>query len=184
MEKVVDLKPSEPEKPEEREGPLVPEDLVEAWNEEVAAGGVLPAVRELSLTRRKKAEARLREHPEAAWWARVFENDTNCVKVFEGVYNRVSSARTSSVAAKSAGKELWPPEFRAGRSRTITLKHDDRAAARVEVRWRSAHGFAVMAVELGTVARGDSQERALGALVKLLDPELETVCDERGARLA
>lgn len=96
---------------------------------------------------------------------------------------RISKASAAAITAKSARTEAWPREFRACRSRTITLKHDDRSAARVEVRWRSSHGFAVMAVKLGIVARGENQDRALGALIKLLDPEVEAVCDERGARL-
>lgn len=93
---------------------LKPEDLQESWNEHLAPLG-LPRVAELSGTRRKKALARLHEHPKIGFWEQVIgnirgspflrglrpkpghenwrasfdwliENDTNAVKVYEGRY--------------------------------------------------------------------------------------------------
>lgn len=62
----------EPSRPA-AEDALRPEDLAEAWNEHCAPLG-LPAVRELSASRRKKALLRLGEHPRAEWWSAVFAN--------------------------------------------------------------------------------------------------------------
>jgi hypothetical protein len=49
---------------------VTPEDLVEGWNEHCAPLG-LTAVRELSNSRRKKALARIHEHPLQTWWEAV-----------------------------------------------------------------------------------------------------------------
>jgi hypothetical protein len=61
-----------PKKTESETETVTPEDLIEAWNEYCAPLG-LPAVTELSRKRRKKALARIREHPLPSWWEVVFE---------------------------------------------------------------------------------------------------------------
>lgn len=90
------------------------QELFESWNEQCPPIG-LPAVRELSASRKQKAAHRIREHPKVDFWNDVFrqikrsafllgaspsnghgswkanfdwliENDTNCIKVAEGRY--------------------------------------------------------------------------------------------------
>lgn len=61
-----------PKKTESETETVTPEDLIEAWNEYCVPLG-LPAVTELSRNRRKKALARIREHPLPNWWEVVFE---------------------------------------------------------------------------------------------------------------
>jgi hypothetical protein len=60
-----------PEKAAAETESVVPEDLVEAWNTYCVPLG-MAAVRELSHTRRARALARIREHPEQTWWNSVF----------------------------------------------------------------------------------------------------------------
>ena len=110
----------EPSKEPSEEGePLTPDDLVEAWNEDCGPQG-LAKVAMLSPSRRQKANLRIREHPDPLFWSRVvgnvcrspfllgrqngngdhkhwkanfdwlIDNDTNCVKVFEGRYAKES----------------------------------------------------------------------------------------------
>jgi hypothetical protein len=89
---------------------------MQGWNDLCAPHG-LAKIALLSETRKRKAAARAREHDDIAFWNRVFarikssafllgrtnngnghekwrasfdwliENDTNCVKVYEGKYN-------------------------------------------------------------------------------------------------
>jgi hypothetical protein len=95
------------------EGPT-PDDLVEGWNDLCAPMGLV-RVAELSVSRRKQAALRLREHPEDEFWNAVFTrirgspflcglkpkpghehwkasfdwligNDTNALKIYEGKY--------------------------------------------------------------------------------------------------
>lgn len=91
-------------------------ELVRNWNSEVAEPFKLPKIEILSETRKKKAALRVHEHPDPNFWGFVFgeieaspflrgmtengnghqkwratfdwlvENDTNCVKVYEGRY--------------------------------------------------------------------------------------------------
>jgi hypothetical protein len=94
---------------------VIPEDLFEAWNEICPPLG-MGSVRELSNSRRALALARIREHPDQAFWELVFgrikssvflqgkaknngekpfqasfdwliKNDTNVLKIFEGKYD-------------------------------------------------------------------------------------------------
>ncbi len=95
---------------------------------------------------------------------------------------RVSEA-CESIAAKFFRRNLWPKEFRACRSRNITLRHTDLRPMRIEVRWRKGRGFAAMAAGFRAVAQGDSQDHALATLIKALEPEVETVRDDRRRRL-
>ena len=107
-----------PEKKEpDTQSVVTPEDLVEAWNEICVPLG-MASVRELSNSRRVKALARVREHPQQSWWNLVFgrigssaflqgrsrprngsekpfwmrfdwliDNDTNALKIYEGLYD-------------------------------------------------------------------------------------------------
>lgn len=66
---------------EESDGRLTPDALVELWNTTVGATD-LPKVAELGGARRSAALARLKEHPDAAWWTayfgRVLQSDFLC----------------------------------------------------------------------------------------------------------
>ena len=100
----------------EKEGEITAKDLMDGWNDLCAPLG-LARVALLSDTRKRKAAARAHEHREVVFWNRVFgriktsafllgrtnnsnghqkwridfdwliDNDTNCVKVYEGKYN-------------------------------------------------------------------------------------------------
>jgi len=80
---------------------LKPAGLMKLWNEL----GCRPTVSELTDDRRKKASLRLRKRGDPDWWERLFmkakalnrdwltfdflmKNDTNCLKVLEGNYDR------------------------------------------------------------------------------------------------
>jgi hypothetical protein len=71
----------------------------------------------------------------------------------------------------------------------VTLRHEGRSY-RVQIRClgRGQHGHrhqAVAKVDDSLVTgAGGTQDEALAALIKAIDPEVETVRDERGARLA
>ncbi len=95
------------------------QDLVDSWNE--VFKDKLPLVEwPLSTTRHRKANARLKEHRTLEFWQQVFDkigesrfllgqgngtwkctldflinNDTNCVKIFEGSYNNAQANRQS-----------------------------------------------------------------------------------------
>jgi hypothetical protein len=59
------------------EDPLTPEDLMEAWNDICVPLG-LGKVKELSVSRKKKALLRLHEHPNVDFWNLVFAHIKVC----------------------------------------------------------------------------------------------------------
>ncbi|MDD2901092.1 MAG: hypothetical protein PHU44_01505 [Syntrophales bacterium] len=89
---------NEPQPTQNRFGPAI---LVKLWNDM----GCKPMISELTDDRRKKAGLRIRKRGDPEWWRRLFEkvkglnkpwltfdflmrNDTNCLKVLEGNYDR------------------------------------------------------------------------------------------------
>lgn len=97
-------------------------------------------------------------------------------------------------AAKAARAELWPPEVRIARhdvfSSHRTLKGLRALGLLIDsvvfdIRSRRGFGFWVMARGIGNpIAHGGTLSEATAALIKLIDPTVETVSNTEGRRLA
>ncbi len=93
-----------------------------------------------------------------------------------GVGRAISEPRASRLPSSSA-------------CRPVTLRHDGKVY-RVSIfclgRGQRGHHHEAVTKLAGRLVRaeGVTHEQALGALIKVIDPEVEAVRDERGARLA